>query len=294
MQSMKALVLGSINIDKTYSVARLAHPGEPVHATSLKESPGGKGLNQAVSLKRAGLDVYIAGCVGADGNMPLELLKAVGVNTDNVLKCAEPTGHAIIQVDSDGLNNIIVFGGANRLVTTEMIDRVLDKFNKGDLLVLQNEISNTAYAIQAGAQRGLKVVFNPSPLNKEVLKYPIGNVSLLILNETESEFFGGRDRLCSLYPNTEILITLGDKGSIFVKNGKKDLFCPAFSVTAKDTTGAGDTYTGFCLAGIAHGMDIAAAMRFASAAAALSATKAGAAESVPTFEETEHFLNNYK
>ena len=145
---MKILNLGSLNIDKTYSVKRFVQPKETIQALDYEEFCGGKGLNQSVALARAGAEVYHAGAVGGDGRILLDMLKEAGADTGYVETLDGASGHAVIQIDESGQNNIIICGGTNRKITREYISSVLEHFGKGDLILLQNEISNIDFAME--------------------------------------------------------------------------------------------------------------------------------------------------
>lgn len=143
---MKILNFGSLNIDKTYSLQTIVEPGETVNSLKYEEFIGGKGLNQSIALASAGARVFHAGLVGArDGGPLVKALEARGVDTSLIETRDQASGHAVIQVDEAGMNCIIVEGGTNQLVDQAYVDRVLENFTKGDMLVLQNEISNLAY-----------------------------------------------------------------------------------------------------------------------------------------------------
>ena len=208
------------------------------------------------------------------------------------------TGHAIIQNSFDGDNCILLFGGANRSITKEQAENVLEHFEKGDVLVLQNEISELEHILSTGKEKGMKVVLNPSPIDESLLKMDIGKADILILNEVEAgrilgkEVFEGEkaaEKLSKKYPGTDIVLTVGERGSFF-KNSEKCVFQPAFKVKAVDTTAAGDTYTGYFVAGIMEGMPPEKAMEFAAKASAIAVTKPGASPSIPERAEVENFL----
>ena len=160
---MKVLNFGSLNIDMVYSVDHVVRPGETTASAELRYFCGGKGLNQSVALARAGMEVCHAGCVGADGGRLISLLRDNGVDTSLVTKSESPSGHAIIQVDRDGQNSILLFGGANMEITPEQIENAVRNFSAGGRLFLQNEINGISEIIGAAHERGLEIVFNPSP-----------------------------------------------------------------------------------------------------------------------------------
>lgn len=294
---MNILSFGSLNLDKVYGVEHFVRPGETISGLSMEEHCGGKGLNQSIAIAKAGGNVWHAGCVGqADGASLLNALSESGVDVSLVRQLECPSGHAIIQVDQDGQNCILLYGGANQQVTPEQIDQTLAQFQPGDLLVLQNEINNLAYLMQAAADRGMTIVLNPSPMNETILSLPLHLVSYFLLNEVEAQELCGEDKdetqypqlLLERFPNSRIVLTLGSRGSIY-----QDAHCrieqPSYKVKAVDTTAAGDTFTGYFLASVSKGMDIAEALDKASKAAAISVSRHGASVSIPTPAEVEAF-----
>lgn len=296
---MRVLNLGSLNLDKTYSVKKFVQPKETIQALQYEEFCGGKGLNQSVAIARAGAKVYHAGKVGADGEQLLRFLSEAGVQTDYIQRTERATGHAVIQVDETGQNNIIIWGGANADISKGDIDRVTEVFWPGEILLLQNEISNVDYAICRARQQKMKVVFNPSPINDTIQSYPLDLVDCFILNEVEGQSLAGTDcrdpeaimnGLKARFPNAEFVLTLGEAGAYFFDR-ERTIFQKTYSVNAVDTTGAGDTFCGYFLGHIAQGRPVREALRMASAAAALSVTRKGAAQSIPTKSEVEAFLD---
>ena len=300
---MKILCFGSLNIDYVYRVPHFAARGETLASTELGVFSGGKGLNQSIALARAGAEVWHAGAVGAEGGFLVEELAAAGVHTEFVrILDAARTGHAIIQRDDAGNNCILLYGGANRAVTRDMIDATLAHFSAGDVLLLQNEISEGHYAALCAKERGMRVVLNPSPMEESLLPlFPLAY--LLLLNEVEAAQFlrlpadtapedlmaGLRQRL----PGTDLVLTLGERGALCIC-GETLLRQRAFSVRTVDTTAAGDTFTGFFLASLLEGGEIRDALRLASAAAAYAVTQPGAAPSIPTRHLAEGFLRRFE
>ncbi len=296
---MRALCFGSLNIDYGYTVPRFVAAGETLASTALETFSGGKGLNQSVALARAGMETYHAGAVGGDGAFLVEELRAAGVHTEYVETREDVrTGHAIIQRNGAGENCILLFGGANRAVTRAQIDRTLARFSAGDLVVLQNEISEPAYLAASAKARGMTVALNPSPMDGGV-RGALEHADYLLLNETEAATLLGESMpeevsdtarlLRERFPAAKIVLTLGARGSVYADD-ETLLTQAAFPVRAVDTTGAGDTFTGCFLAGMAEGLGEARSLRFASAAAALAVTRPGASPSIPTRGETLAFL----
>lgn len=290
----KFLNFGSLNRDMVYSVDHTVRPGETTASSKLEFFCGGKGLNQSIALSKAGANVFHAGCVGGDGDSLIERLNENNVNTRFVRKCDIPSGHAIIQVDKNGQNSILLFGGANKQIGEEQIDAVLSDFKAGDRLFLQNEINNVDKIISAASARGMEIVFNPSPFGKEILSYPLDKISWFVVNETEAQELTGEsepDRILSVfsekYPSAKILLTLGSAGSVCMADGKK--YSQAiFNVPVVDTTAAGDTFLGYFFALIdTHGVD--GALKYASAASAIAVSRIGASPSIPLLQEVEEF-----
>lgn len=293
---MKTLCFGSLNLDRVYQVPHFIRPGETMAAEELNTFCGGKGLNQSIALARAGAEVYHAGAVGqADGGMLVDALEASGVDCTLVRRLSCPTGHAIIQVNTEGQNCILLFGGANQEITRAQIDETLARFSPGDMLVLQNEISQLDYLMEAAGKKGMVIAFNPSPMTPELLKMPLSRVSWFLLNEVEARDLCGEEvpeeeypeRILQKYPDSRVVLTLGSRGCVY-QDSRERLAVAAKKVKAVDTTAAGDTFTGFFLAGIAAGEPVAQALEEATVAAAISVSRKGASPSIPTREEMLH------
>lgn len=293
---MRVLNFGSLNIDYVYTVDHIVRPGETLGSNSRAVYYGGKGLNQSIAAAKAGVPVFHAGKVGAGSEGLLKECAKYGVDTRFIRKTDEPTGHTFIQVDRDGQNSIVLFGGSNQTIEREQIDAVLDEFDAGDFIVLQNEINGLAYIIQQAAGRGLKIILNPSPCEGSLLACDLSPVSWLILNEVEGEQITGKQdgesilrALSERYPNTGAVLTLGDQGA-FCQSGGNRLFQPCRRVTPVDTTAAGDTFLGYFVAGLAEGLDMPQVMERASTAASIAITRHGAAPSIPDREEVLRVL----
>ena len=286
----KILNIGSLNLDYVYAVPHFVEAGETLLAARRDVYAGGKGLNQTVAAARAGAEVYHGGAVGADGDMLLELLQAAGADVSAVARAEAPTGHAIIQVSPQGENAIIILGGANRAVTTETVAAALDKVSAGDILLLQNEINGLADIIRRAAKKGLRILFNPAPMESSVKALPLELLDTLIVNEGEGRALAGdMAALRWAYPKQRILLTQGSRGAS-LWTGAELLFQPAFPVKAVDTTAAGDCFLGYYAAALAEELPYAQALRLASAASALAVQKQGAAPSIPVRSEVEAFL----
>ena len=284
---MKILNFGSINKDFFYSVNDFVKPGETISSIRYNVKIGGKGLNQSVGISKAGQKIYHAGIINKDDTFILDRLKKWNINCENILLSNNPTGHAIIQVDNKGENSIIIHGGANHDVDIKFIKSVLSKFDSGDILVLQNEINNIKEIIDRAHHKKMKIVFNPAPFNNKILSYDLNKISTLILNQTEGEALSKEKKpdgilkvLNSKFNNTEIILTLGEKGSLY--SFKDELVkIKAHKLDTVDTTGAGDTFIGYYVAGIASKKSKKDNLNRASEAAAIATTKLGGAESIP-------------
>ena len=298
---MKVLSFGSLNIDYTYRVDHFVQKGETVASDSLQVFSGGKGLNQSIALAKAGAEVYHAGAIGEDGKFLLAVMEEAGVDTSCVKILDDVrTGNAIIQNDKEGDNCILLYGGANQAITKAQIDAVLFRFDAGDCLVLQNEISELPYLMNKAHEKGMKIVLNPSPMNEKIFAMPLHLVDYFILIEVEAEQIlqwktnSEEDMdmlaaaLAAKFPNATVVLTIGSAGSIFA-NGDKQFRQSSFRVKAVDTTAAGDTFSGFFIAGILNGLSEEAAMERASKAAAIAVTRPGAAPSIPTQDEVDRF-----
>ena len=286
---MKIINFGSINIDHVYSVEHFVRPGETLESESYALFSGGKGANQSIALARAGAEVIHAGKVGADGGWLKTKLQDSGVDVSLIETVAELTGHAVIQVNSDGENAIIIHGGANRNVSDANIENVLGKAEKGDFLLLQNEINAVDKILEKA--RDLTVVFNPAPMSDEVKNYPLERVDIFIVNEVEGEALTGErepdlilDAMQKLYPKSRTVLTLGKAGVIYA-DGEQRVKVPALQVNAVDTTGAGDTFIGYFLAELSRGSGIERCLQMGVKASALCVTRQGAADSIPELEE---------
>lgn len=290
-ENVKILNLGSCCIDHVYHVPHFSQPGETLPCTSYEVHPGGKGLNQSLAIARAGAAVHHAGKVGKDGLWMKALLDEDSVETSRLLVADEPSGHAIIQVNPQGENSIVLFGGTNRMITVDEITSAIDSCAAGDFLVLQNEISHLDRAMQRAIERELRIVFNAAPMTAEVTDLPLADLDLLLVNEIEGEAISGAGEpdtvlatLARQFPSVNIVLTLGEAGAQFMgPAGQFSVAAPA--VQAVDTTGAGDTFTGYFVAEYSKGTEIEAALTIACTAAAVSVTRAGAASSIPARSE---------
>ena len=290
---MKLLDFGSLNIDHTYQLPHLVRPGETLASDSYHKSDGGKGFNQAVALAKAGQEVYLAGAIGQDGLFLRDYLQELGVHTEHLCVLDAPTGHAMIQLDTEGQNCIILFGGTNGMITEAMIDEVLADFGAGDYLLLQNEISHVDSIICAAHAKGMHIILNPSPMSPELLTWPLELVEWFILNEIEGADITGKtqpeemlDELLRRYPACHVVLTLGERGSVYADATQRmdQSIVPAHTV---DTTAAGDTFTGYFIHALLQGEAIQQALKTAACASAITVSRPGAGRSIPAAEEVQ-------
>lgn len=297
---MKVLNFGSLNLDYVYRVEHFVQPGETLSALSQAVNPGGKGLNQSIALARAGAEVYHAGCLGVGGESLGKLLRDNGVDTTYLFSTDELQGNAVIQVEPNGQNCILLFGGSNQCITSGQVDKTLAAFSEGDYLVLQNEVNDLPMIVEKAWERGMKIVLNPSPYNEKLSAVDFGKLSWLLVNEVEAAQLSGSDDpeeawrvLHEAYPHLSVLITLGSAGSVAnrVESGEVETARQeAFRVRAVDTTAAGDIFTGFFIGTLLEGKALSECMRRASMASSLGVTRPGAAGSIPTRDEMEDAL----
>lgn len=289
---MKILNLGSLNIDRVYNLDHFVKAGETLSSTGFELHSGGKGLNQAIACKKAGSDVYFAGKIGNDGLFLNDVLKDSGVNTDYLIVDEDhDTGHSVIQVESGGQNCIILWGGTNHLITHEDVDSILSHFEKGDILLLQNEISSMDYIIDKGYEKGMVIALNPSPLDDKLLAANLEKVSYFIMNEIEAEQISGHsdpdkaiEQLKAKYPDSKFVVTLGSAGVKYY-DGENVYRHGIYDVKAVDTTAAGDTFTGYFLNGLLEGKDPMDILAMASKASAIAVSRPGSGDSVPFKDE---------
>ncbi len=288
---MKVLTIGSMNIDHVYSVDHMIAPGETQATLALNHYLGGKGINQSIALAKAGAEIYHSGMIGEDGQMFLDACKEYGVHADYIKVIDAPTGHTIIQVDKNAQNSILLHGGANRMLTEEFVDEVLSHFEEGDILLLQNEVNLIPYIIDKAYEKGMQIALNPSPFNDALLACDLSKVSIFLLNEIEGgQITGKREPMEVLadmkarFPEARIVLTLGKDGAIY---SHKDVVYeqPIFPVQAVDTTAAGDTFTGYFLAGLVDGSDIKEVLRMSAKASSIAVTREGAVQSIPYKKE---------
>lgn len=288
---MKVLNFGSLNLDYVYQVESILIPGETQASKNRETFCGGKGLNQSIALAKAGIPVYHAGMIGEGGEVLLETCRENGVNTQFIRKIDGPCGHTVIQVDASGQNCILLFGGANRSMTREFVDTVISSFEKGDILLLQNEVNELDYIIDTAYEKGMKIILNPSPYDDALNACDMSKISLFLVNEIEGfQITGEKEperilaKIKELYPHAGIVLTLGGEGSVY--QDETGLYRQGiFPVKAVDTTAAGDTFTGYFISSIIDGMPVQEGLEFAAKASAIAVSRPGATASIPLREE---------
>lgn len=283
--------LGSINADHVYRVPHLPGAGETLAAHSLQTGLGGKGANMSVAAARAGSHVAHIGAVGPDGLWARDRLLEYGVDTRHIAQLDTPTGHAIINVDDAGENAITLFSGANQAVPENVIDAALSAGASVDILVMQNETNAQGHAAETGSKQGFRVCYAAAPFDAMAVTAVLPYLDFLILNEIEA------DQLTSALGVeidalnvADIVVTLGSKGARWINaNAGIDQHFDAHKVMPVDTTGAGDTFTGYVLSGLDRGLTMGQSISLAMRAAALMVTRMGTADVIPDLKEVEAF-----
>ncbi|AEB72990.1 ribokinase [Lentilactobacillus buchneri] len=296
----KVVVLGSLNVDTTLHIDQMPKPGETISAKSKTNSAGGKGANQAVAAARSGAQTSFIGQVGDDSNgiFMIDALKLDGINTDHVgINQVDGTGSAVILLDSQGQNSIMVYGGANQAMKTEVIADSQALIKSADILISEFETPQevTYEAFKLAKQHGVTTILNPAPASKII--YGLLEVTdLIVPNETESATLTGievndtdsMDQNAAKFSEMGIdnlIITVGDRGAYYHTPSNSG-FVPAFKVKAKDTTAAGDTFIGAFSSQINQDLsNIEAALVYAQKASSITVQRLGALPSIPTAEE---------
>ena len=293
---MKVLNIGSMNLDNVYSVDHVVQPGETEASYGMNVFLGGKGMNQSVALAKAGVAVYQGGMIGEDGQPFLDACREFGVNGDFIRQIPGKTGPAIIQIDKNAQNCILLYGGANQMLTEEYVDEVLAHFTAEDMLLLQNEVNMLPYIVDKAYEKGMQIAINPSPFNEKLNDVDMSKIGLFLMNEVEGFQVTGETepdaiiaKVQELYPHAKIVLTLGKDGAVYA-DGDQKFFQPIFKVQAVDTTAAGDTFTGYFIAGLASGMPIPEVLRMSAKASSIAVSREGAVPSIPYREEVERAL----
>ncbi len=288
---MKVLNFGSLNIDYVYKVDHILREGETLASRGMETFLGGKGFNQSVTLAKAGIPVYHAGMIGEQGGIFLEACKEYGISSEYIKSIDGKNGHTVIQVDKNGQNCIMLYGGSNRSLTKAFIDEVLLNFQEGDYILLQNEVNHLDYIIEKAYERGIQIVLNPSPLDAYLDTCDLSKITYFMMNEIEGEEITGEkeidkilQKMMQMYPESKVILTLGAAGAVYRDKDnffKQDIF----KTRVVDTTAAGDTFTGYFMAAIIRGKSIPDALRMSAMAASITVSREGASPSIPTLAE---------
>ena len=293
---MKILNIGSMNLDMVYQLDHIVQPGETEASYGMNVFLGGKGINQSVAAAKAGAEVYHGGMIGEDGQPFLDACAEFGVDARYIRKVEGKSGHAIIQIDKNAQNSILLFGGANQKLTEEYVDSVLADFAAGDILLLQNEVNLLPYIVDKAWEKGMQIALNPSPFNESLNAVDMGKISIFLLNEVEGGQITGLSepdailaKLLETFPGARIVLTLGKDGAVYADARQKH-FQPIFPVKAVDTTAAGDTFTGYFLACLCEGMEIPEMLKRSAKASSIAVSRPGAVPSIPWRKEVEEAL----
>ncbi|QZP30327.1 ribokinase [Pseudomonas sp. DR48] len=299
----KVVVIGSLNMDLVTRAPRLPRGGETLIGESFATVSGGKGANQAVAAARLGAQVSMVGCIGSDayGQELRGALLAEQIDCQAVSTVEGASGVALIVVDDNSQNAIVIVAGANGALTPQVIDQFDAVLQAADVIICQLEVpdATVGYALKRGRELGKTVILNPAPASRPLPADWYASIDYLIPNESEASALSGVpvDSLQSAETAAsalialgagKVIITLGAQGSLFA-NGTGFEHFPASQVKAVDTTAAGDTFVGGFAAALASGKSEAEAIRFGQVAAALSVTRAGAQPSIPTLSEVQAF-----
>ncbi|MFV0408161.1 MAG: ribokinase [Paracoccus sp. (in: a-proteobacteria)] len=283
--------LGSINIDHVYRLTHQPAPGETIAALSYGQGLGGKGANQSIAVARAGARVvHIGAMTGQGDDWVLDRMSEAGVDIRGIVRLPHSvSGHAIIMVDEEGENAIVLHAGANRRLELADIEAALAGIGPDDTLLIQNETNLQLEAARIARKTGARVIYSCAPFEIEAARLMLDEVSILALNQIEAAQLAAG--FTGDLPVPALLVTLGAKGAEYRDLCSSEVtFQPAFPVDPVDTTGAGDCFAGYFAAGLDMGRDLGEALRHASAAAAIKVTRPGAGDGVPEADEVLDFL----
>ncbi|GGG92368.1 ribokinase [Parapedobacter pyrenivorans] len=291
----KIIVVGSMNMDMVVKTSHIPQPGETVLGGSFFMNPGGKGANQAVAVARLGGDVAFVGKIGDDifGKQSSQLFDEEGVDINGILSDHDsPSGIALITVDDNGENSIVVAPGANAHLEPVDVEKVLDKYPDSKILLMQLEIPmrTVEFAARIAREKGMQVILNPAPAN-ELVPSVFHLVDVITPNVNEAEMLSGirivdipsaRQAAESIHAQgvNHVIVTLGKQGAALLENGVFH-HIPAPSVETVDTTAAGDVFNGALAVAIGEGKGLTDAVSFACRAASIAVTRMGAQSSIP-------------
>lgn len=280
-----------MHIDYVYNVKQIVKARETISAIDHATNMGGKGLNQSVALARAGAQVSHVGIIGNDGIGLKTMLVDNHISTDYVESLNQPSGHAVIQVNSEGDNTILIFGGTNQKYTPELIEKALVNSEPDDIILVQNQINDVPRIIEQAKNHHRKIIFNLAPSSQNMAYYPLEYVDVFVLNQHQGNLLTQQENpdaiLAALqrrYPQAAFVLTMGQQGVKFIDNHRR-LTVPAERVPAIDTNAGGDTFVGYFLARWHLGDTIERSLELACRAAALCITRKGAAASIPYLSE---------
>ena len=301
----KITVIGSFVMDNVAKMVKFPQAGETILGESLELFPGGKGINQCVSVARLGGDVEMVGMLGKDGNGDVfrKIMKEDGIKAENVFSCDKPTAVAQVQINADGQNRICVIPSANFEFGFDELDKVDSVIKNTEPVILQLELrlDVTKEIIRRAHGYGVKVLLNPAPavkLEKEIL----GMVDFITPNETELSILTGlptetdeevivaAKELLSFGTKT-IIATLGSRGALIATNENIEIVS-GYKVKAVDTVAAGDSFNGAFAVALTEGKTLQEAVKFANAMGALTVTEKGAIPSLHTRKQVEEFIAN--
>lgn len=281
--------LGSINADFVYSVPHIPAPGETLSSTSREMFLGGKGTNMSVAASRGAARVHHIGAVGEDGRWAIQRLMEYGVDTRNIAVLDTETAQAMIMVDPQGENAIVLHPGANAVIPQVTLQAAMAEAETGDWLVIQNETNLQRTAAEMGKKLGLKVAYAAAPFDADRVQAVLPHLDFLILNAVEAKQL---EQATGQTPDDiavrDIIVTRGADGADWYGPTGMEHF-PSIAVDPVDTTGAGDTFTGYVLAGLDRGMPMGQAIGLATKAAALMVTRHGTADVIPDLSEVQAF-----
>ncbi|KAA9006837.1 ribokinase [Histidinibacterium aquaticum] len=281
--------LGSINEDIVYSVPHIPAAGETLAATQMRHYLGGKGANMSVALARAGAEVRHIGAIGQSSDWIVDRLSGAGVDTRHIARLPFATGHAIIVVDDAGENAITLFPGANAEIPVETVQGALSEAKTGDWFLAQNETVLQEESATLAKDLGLRVAYAAAPFSAGAARAMVPMTDLLVLNAVEAaQLEEASGQGIADLPVADVIVTRGAEGCDWVTAEGTRHF-EALKVEPVDTTGAGDTFTGYLLAGLDRGASMEEAIELAQRAAALMVTRHGTSDVIPDIAEVQAF-----
>ena len=283
--------LGSINVDIVYAVPHIPAPGETLATTGRETFLGGKGANMSVAAARAGAHCAHIGAVGEAGRWCVDRLTEYGVDTRHIARVEADMAEALIMVDRGGENAILLHPGANHAIPSDLLRSALTGAETGDWFVCQNETTLQPEACELARRMGLNVAYAAAPFEAEAVTALIDDLDLLILNEVEArQLTQATGKHPSDLDVAHVIVTKGGDGVEWFDNGVGAARSfPSVPVDPVDTTGAGDTFTGYLLAGLDRGMDMEEAIGLATHAGALMVTRHGTSDVIPDLSEVLAF-----